>query len=107
MEHKYTANEKMELINKYYESGKRLYRFCEDEHVARSTFYTWLKLYEASLPKTQMFEPITSIVKQEVNQTDKLNNKADTSVVKVTLPNGIKIECNYDKVGFILGEIKW
>lgn len=110
MRDKYRPEEKMMYVNKYFDSNKNIYNFCKDENLCRSTFYTWLKLYEASIsnPVVNTFESITSLVKEESLIIDKKSQTktVDKSIVKVTLPNGIKIECNYDKVGFILGEIK-
>jgi len=100
----YSANFKMEVIQKYLSGNSKIDPFCKEMGISKATFYKWLKTYnqatstEAVLP-TPSFQDITPIVKPNVEPVK-------TSKIKITLPNKIIIEFESSELKNVMAELK-
>lgn len=96
---RYTANEKMEIIENYFKSKMTVKNYCHSIDLCPQTFYQWKKLVNS----ISSFQDLTPIVRQEIRLK---KEEIDHSIVKMTLPNGTRIEFDSSQFQFVWQIIK-
>ena len=95
----YRPEDKMNYVEEYFNSGMSLTRFSEERNICRSTLATWIRHYKsANLIASSSFQDITPVLKSEPE-----NENTD---IKITLPNGIKLEFDISILGNVMKELR-
>ncbi len=99
----YTSEYKMEVVQKYLSDNYKVEPFCKEIGISKSTFYKWLRIYTQSTSNTDMltstsFQNITPVLKQDID--------IPSSIIKLTLPNGISIEFDSSILHQVIEEFK-
>jgi len=97
----YTAEEKNRIVQDYLRSGLSLRKYSERNNVKLPTLSAWIRKYNQENQITSNFQNVTPILKQDVSEI-KEQAVSVPAMVKITLPNGITIECPVDVIDMVL-----
>ena len=95
----YKPEDKMNYVEEYFNSGLSITKFSEEKNLCKSTLSTWIRHYKsANLIASSSFQDITPVLKNEPEK--------ESTDIKITLPNGIKLEFDISILGSVMKELR-